>query len=157
MTDDALVPAPLQRLSLPKLAPEFYRHMISLDRAAVTGLGDPVIADLVKLRASQLNHCAFCLDMHATDARANGEQEHRLHTLAAWRETPYFTARERAALALTESVTLVADTHVPDEVYGEAAKHFSEAELAHLIALIVAINAWNRIGVTSRLSPAPKR
>ncbi|WP_354641765.1 carboxymuconolactone decarboxylase family protein [Kitasatospora camelliae] len=157
MTDSTTVPAPVQRISLPEQAPAFYRAMIALEQAAKAGLDDPQLVELVKIRASQLNGCAFCLDMHATDARAHGEQEHRLHTLAAWRETPYFTARERAALALTEAVTLVADTHVPDSVYDEAAKQFDQAELAHLIGLIITINSWNRIGVTSRLSPAPKQ
>ncbi|GAA2740080.1 MULTISPECIES: carboxymuconolactone decarboxylase family protein [Kitasatospora] len=156
MTDDALVPAPVQRISLPEQAPDFYRAMTRLEQASKAGFGDPVITELVKVRASQLNGCAFCLDMHTTDARRIGEQEHRLHTLAAWRETPYFTARERAALALTEAVTLVATGHVPDEVYDEAAKQFDQGELAHLIAMIVTINAWNRIAVTSRMSPAPR-
>jgi len=156
MTDHAQVPAPVQRISLPEQAAEFYRSMVKLEQAAKAGFGDPVIIELVKIRASQLNGCAFCLDMHTTDARAIGEQEHRLHTLAAWRETPYFTARERAALALAEAVTLVADSHVPDHVYDEAAKQFEQGELAHLIAVIIAINSWNRIAVTSRMSPAPK-
>ncbi|MFB7947334.1 carboxymuconolactone decarboxylase family protein [Kitasatospora phosalacinea] len=157
MTDESTVPAPALRISLRDRAPEFYRSLLDASRAAIAGLADPVVTELVNLRASQVNGCAFCLDKHASDARAKGEQEHRLDTLAAWRETPYFTARERAALALTESVTLVAETRVPDAVFDEAAKHFSEAELAHLIALICAINALNRVGVTSRLTPAPKR
>ncbi|MFJ5230001.1 carboxymuconolactone decarboxylase family protein [Kitasatospora sp. NPDC088391] len=155
-TADAPVPAPAQRISLRHLAPEFYRHLLAASRAATEGLADPVLTELVNLRASQLNGCAFCLDLHAADARANGEAEHRLHTLAAWRETPFFTARERAALALTESVTLVAGTHVPDGVYEEAAAHFAEVELAHLLALITSINALNRVGVASRMTPAPK-
>ncbi|MFJ1796179.1 carboxymuconolactone decarboxylase family protein [Kitasatospora griseola] len=156
MTDDATVPAPAQRLALAKVAPEFHRNLIALDRLARTGLGDPVIADLVNLRASQLNGCAFCLDVHSRDAREKGEAEHRLHTLAAWRETPFFTPRERAALALTEAITLVASTHVPDEVFDEAAKHFSETELAHLIGAITTINALNRVGVSTRMSPAAR-
>ncbi|RKE20521.1 carboxymuconolactone decarboxylase family protein [Streptomyces sp. TLI_171] len=156
MTDHATVPAPVRRISLRELAPEFHRHLLAASRAAITGLADPVLTELVNLRASQLNGCAYCLDLHAADARKNGESEHRLYTLSAWRETPYFTARERAALALTESVTLLAGTHVPDEVFEEAAKHFAEAELAHLIALITSINALNRVGVTSRLSPPPR-
>lgn len=127
-TPDALVPAPVQRISLPEQAAEFYAAMIKLDRAARTDV-DPTLAELVKIRASQINGCAFCLDMHTTDARAQGEQEHRIHTLPAWRETPYFTAKERAALALTEAVTLVTDGHVPDAVYDEAAKLFDQREL----------------------------
>ncbi|WP_033219276.1 carboxymuconolactone decarboxylase family protein [Kitasatospora phosalacinea] len=156
MTDDSTVPAPALRISLRERAPGFHRPLLEASRAAIAGLADPVLAELVNLRASQINGCAFCLDKHASDARANGEREHRLDTLAAWRETPYFTARERAALALTESVTLVAGTRVPDAVFDEAAKHFSESELAHLIGLICAINALNRVAVTSRLTPAPK-
>ncbi|WP_371498502.1 carboxymuconolactone decarboxylase family protein [Kitasatospora sp. NBC_00374] len=153
---DAAVPAPVQRISLPEQAAEFYRAMIKLDRAATAGL-DPILAELVKIRASQVNGCAFCLDMHAVDARKLGEQEHRIYSLPAWRETPWFTARERAALALTESVTLVTDGHVPDAVYDAAAKLFDQQELAQLIALIITINSWNRIAITSRMSPAPKQ
>ncbi|MFG3050874.1 carboxymuconolactone decarboxylase family protein [Kitasatospora sp. NPDC048239] len=149
------VPAPAQRISLPDLAPDFYKAMIGLDRAARKGV-DPVLAELVKVHASMINGCAFCIDMHSTDAVKEGEQEHRLLSLPAWRETPWFTARERAALALTESVTLLTQGHVPDAVYNEAAEQFEPEELAQLIALIVTINSWNRIGVTSRLSPAAK-
>ncbi|MFD9692027.1 carboxymuconolactone decarboxylase family protein [Kitasatospora sp. NPDC059146] len=149
------VPAPELRLQLGRLAPEFYQAMIAVDRASRQGL-DPVLAELVKVHASMINGCAFCIDMHATDARKNGEQDHRLVSLPAWRETPWFTARERAALALTESVTLLTQGHVPDAVYAEAAAHFEQAELAQLIALIATINAWNRIGVSTRMSPAAK-
>ncbi|MFJ8442348.1 carboxymuconolactone decarboxylase family protein [Kitasatospora griseola] len=156
MTDDATVPAPAQRLALAKVAPEFHRNLIALAGLAKAGLGDPALTDLVHLRASQLNGCAYCLDVHSREAREKGEAEHRLHTLAAWRETPFFTPRERAALALTEAVTLVADTRVPDEVFDEAAKHFSETELAHLIGVIATINALNRVGVSTRMSPAPR-
>lgn len=158
MTSDntAYVPAPTRRIAVHEVAPEFYRAMIKLDQAAAVGL-ERSLLELVKMRASQINGCAFCLDMHGTDARENGEQEHRLYTLPAWRETPWFTARERAALALTEAITLVTQGHVPDEVYDEAAKQFSEQELAQLIAMIVTINAWNRIAITSRTSPAPKQ
>ncbi|QKW20977.1 carboxymuconolactone decarboxylase family protein [Kitasatospora sp. NA04385] len=156
MTHDPTVPAPALRISLRDRAPGFHRSLLGASRAAIEGLGDPVLTELVNLRASQINGCAYCLDKHAGDARANGERDHRLDALAAWRETPYFTARERAALALTESVTLVAGTRVPDTVFDEAAKHFSETELAHLIGLICAINALNRVGVTTRLTPAPR-
>ncbi|MER7845431.1 carboxymuconolactone decarboxylase family protein [Kitasatospora sp. NPDC096077] len=154
-TVNEAVPAPEQRLVIPKLAPEFYQAMTAVDRASRQGL-DPVLAELVKVHASMINGCAFCIDMHATDARKNGEQDHRLVSLPAWRETPWFTARERAALALTESITLLTQGHVPDAVYAEAAAHFDQAELAQLIALIAIINAWNRIGVSTRMSPAAK-
>ncbi|MDH6128977.1 carboxymuconolactone decarboxylase family protein [Kitasatospora sp. GP82] len=153
---NAYVPAPVQRISLPELAPEFYRAMIKLDSAASAGL-DPIIAELVKIHASMINGCAFCLDMHTTDARKIGEQDHRIYSLPAWRETPWFTARERAALALTEAVTKVTEGHVPDEVFDEAAKVFEEKELAQLLAMIITINSWNRIAIASRLSPAPKQ
>ncbi|MBV6701411.1 carboxymuconolactone decarboxylase family protein [Kitasatospora aureofaciens] len=152
---DTPVPAPEQRISVPQLAPDYYQAMFAVDRASRIGL-DPKLAELVKVHASMINGCAFCIDMHATDAVKNGEQDHRLVSLPAWRETPWFTAKERAALALTESVTLLTQGHVPDAVYNEAAAQFEEAELAQLIALIATINAWNRIGVASRLSPAAK-
>ncbi|MGW6913246.1 carboxymuconolactone decarboxylase family protein [Kitasatospora sp. NPDC054939] len=150
-----LVPAPDRRLDLAGSAPDFYATMRALDGAARKGV-DPVLAELVKVRASMINGCAFCIDMHSTDAVKAGEQEHRLLSLPAWRETPWFTARERAALALTEAVTLLTEGHVPDAVYQEAAAQFSEAELAHLIGLICVINSWNRISVTCRFTPAPK-
>ncbi len=141
-----------QRLSLRRLLPRFYQAMFALDAAAHEGL-DPSLAELVKVRASQLNGCSFCIDRHAADARAAGEDEFRLYALSAWRETSFFTARERAALALAEAVTLLPSTGVPDDVYDEAAALFTEQELAQLIALCVAINAWNRIGVATRMSP----
>ncbi|MFF7453463.1 carboxymuconolactone decarboxylase family protein [Kitasatospora sp. NPDC008115] len=152
---DGPVPAPAQRISLPDLAPEYYKAMSAVERAARQGV-DPVLAELVKVHASMINGCAFCIDMHSTDAVKNGEQSHRLLSLPAWRETSWFTAKERAALALTESITLLTQGHVPDAVYDEAAAHFEQTELAQLIALIITINSWNRVGVTSRLSPAAK-
>ncbi|MBD0675107.1 carboxymuconolactone decarboxylase family protein [Streptomyces sp. CBMA156] len=155
VTNGAPVPAPEQRMPMHKLAPAFYQAMVALDRASREGV-DPVIAELVKVHASMINGCAFCIDMHAADARKHGEQDHRMLSLPAWRETPWFTARERAALALTESVTLLTQGHVPDAVYAEAAAQFDETELAQLIALITTINAWNRIGVSTRLSPAAR-
>ncbi|MFD4659998.1 carboxymuconolactone decarboxylase family protein [Kitasatospora sp. NPDC058444] len=155
VTNGAPVPAPEQRLRMNKLAPAFYQAMVAVDRASREGV-DPVIAELVKVHASMINGCAFCIDMHATDAREHGEQDHRMLSLPAWRETPWFTARERAALALTESVTLLTEGHVPDDVYAQAAAQFDETELAQLLALIVTINAWNRIGVSTRMSPAAR-
>jgi len=111
------------------------------------------LLELVKTRASQINGCAFCLDMHTKDARAHGETEQRLHTLAAWHETPFFSERERAALAWTEAITRVADTHVPDEVFEQVRKHFTEKELADLTFAIVAINGWNRLAIAFRPVP----
>jgi AhpD family alkylhydroperoxidase len=127
-----------------------YKAMQALE-AAVRGSGlDLTVFELVKTRASQINGCAYCIDMHTKDARANGETEQRLYALSAWRETPFFTDKERAALALTEAVTLVAETHVPDDVVEEAQRHFDEAELSQLVFAIVTINAWNRLAITAR-------
>ncbi|HET7314278.1 carboxymuconolactone decarboxylase family protein [Salinisphaera sp.] len=109
------------------------------------------LLELVKMRASQINGCAFCLDMHSKGARAAGESEQRLYTLNAWRETPFFSDRERAALAWTEAVTRVADTHVPDNVYEQAAQYFNDNELLDLSLAIAAINSWNRLAIASRM------
>ncbi|WP_329052991.1 carboxymuconolactone decarboxylase family protein [Streptomyces violaceus] len=128
--------------------------MSALSKVAKQGLGDPALAELVVIRASQLNHCAFCLDMHLAIARRYGVSERQLDLLAAWEEAEdVFDERERAALALTEAVTVLTAGFVPDEVYENAAKHFGEARLAHLIGLIVAINNWNRVMVGRRIPP----
>ncbi|GGN82867.1 alkyl hydroperoxide reductase AhpD [Streptomyces albiflavescens] len=141
------------RLNWAQLAPDVYKAMIKLDAAARRGV-DPVLLELVKIRASQLNHCAFCLDMHTKDALAAGESVERIVQLSAWEESEHFyTEQELAAIALTEAVTVLTDGFVPDEVYERAAAHFDEAELAQLIAAITVINAWNRFGVTCRLVP----
>src|SRR5262252_7258250 len=112
---------------------------------------------LIKMRASQINGCAFCLDMHSIDARAAGETEQRLYTLDAWAETPFFTDRERAALAWTEAVTLVSETHVPDDVYEETRQHFSEKELVDLTLAVGMINMWNRLAISTRSVPGRYR
>ncbi|MFC8200926.1 carboxymuconolactone decarboxylase family protein [Streptomyces sp. NPDC057298] len=141
------------RLEWAKFAPEVYKAMVRLDAAARAGL-DPVLLELVKIRASQLNHCAFCLDMHTKDALAAGESVERIVQLGAWEESRHFyTEKELAALALTEAVTVLTDGFVPDGVFETAARHFDEAELSQLIAAITVINAWNRFGVTCRLTP----
>jgi AhpD family alkylhydroperoxidase len=114
---------------------------------------DPAIKDLVKLRASQINGCTFCVDMHWTEARERGAEELWLAHVAAWRESPRFSERERAALALCEAVTHVSETHVPDDVWNEAAEHFDERELAHLVFEIGAINLWNRVSISARTPP----
>jgi len=141
------------RIDFEKHAAGFYGAMAHLDQAATKELDNAgievLLRELVRIRASQLNGCAFCIDMHTKDARAAGETEQRIYALAAWRETPFFTDRERAALALAESVTLMPQTHVPDADFAEAAGQFSETELGALISLIVTINAWNGIGVTT--------
>nr|WP_234375653.1 carboxymuconolactone decarboxylase family protein [Streptomyces sp. CB01373] len=136
-----------------KHAPEVYKAMVRMDAAAGRGL-DSRLRELVKIRASQLNHCAFCLDMHTKDALAAGESVERIVQLAAWEESRHFySEKELAAIELTEAVTVLTDGFVPDEVYERAAAHFDEAELAHLIASITVINAWNRFGVTTRAVP----
>lgn len=133
--------------------PEVHKAMVALDAAASKGI-DPTMAELIKIRASQINHCAFCLNMHVRDARSRGETEERVYLLSAWEEAgSLYTERERAALALTEAVTVLTDGFVPDEVYERAAKHFDERELAQVLAMIVTINGFNRIAVTTRKAP----
>lgn len=112
------------------------------------------LLELVKIRASQINGCAFCLDMHTRDARASGETEQRIYVLDAWREAPLFTDRERAALNWTETVTRISETHVPDAVYAHVREHFSEAELLNLTMAVIAINSWNRLAISFRSIPA---
>ena len=138
------------RLSARRLAPDAYQAMVAFDRSIDF---DPRLRELVKIRASQLNGCAYCLDMHTRDAREAEEDERRLATLAGWHESPFFTPRERAAVALTDAVTRLGDHGVSDAVWDEATEHFDQAELAQLLWAIVAINAWNRIGVATRLVP----
>lgn len=142
-----------QRLDYKKLAPDGYKAMAGLEQYARHSGLESSLLELVKTRASQINGCAFCLDMHTKDARAAGETEQRLYALSAWEETPFFTDRERAALAWTEAVTRVANTHVPDEVFQSVRKHFTEKELVDLTLTIVAINGWNRLAVAFRTVP----
>src|SRR5512135_952052 len=118
---------------------------------------EPSLLELVKLRASQINGCAYCIDMHTKDARARGESEQRLYALIVWRETPFFTERERAALAWTEAVTDVARSRVPDDVYHWARQHFSEKELVDLTLAVVVINSWNRLAISFREPPGTYR
>ncbi|MFJ9816374.1 carboxymuconolactone decarboxylase family protein [Streptomyces sp. NPDC101151] len=137
------------RLDFAKSAPKVFRSLIGFDAAAREGLA-PALVELIQIRASHLNHCAYCLHMHTNDARKAGESEDRLHMVAVWREARhFFTPKEQAALALTEAVTRVADAGVPDEAYEEAAAHFEETELAHVLALILAINTWNRVALAT--------
>lgn len=139
-----------QRISLGKAARDVYRAIDALDGGVDF---DPALRELVRLRASQINGCTYCIDMHATDARRAGESQRRLWSLAAWRKTPFFDDRERAALALTEALTRLSDGGVPDDVYDEAARHFDEAELGNLIGAIIAINAWTRVGIATAMQP----
>lgn len=153
MTTNERLPEHTPRLAFGTLLPDVYRKMAQLDAAAAEGV-DPTLLELVKIRASQLNHCAFCIDMHSKDALANGESTDRVVQLSAWRESRHFyTAREVAALELTEAITVITDGFVPDDVYERAAKEFDEKELAHLIAAITVINSWNRIAVSTRMVP----
>jgi AhpD family alkylhydroperoxidase len=145
----AAAQAERNRLDFAKAAPKAFRALIGFDAAAREGL-DPALVELIQIRASHLNHCAYCLHMHTNDARKAGESEDRLHMVAVWREARhFFTEREQAALALTEAVTQVADAGVPDDVYAQAAAHFDEQEMAHVLALIFTINTWNRLALST--------
>jgi AhpD family alkylhydroperoxidase len=143
----------VHRLNAFQASPKAYQAMAALESfVASCGLEKPLLL-LVKMRASQINGCAYCLDMHSKDARALGESEQRLYLLNAWREAPFYTERERAALQWTEAVTLVAEDHVPDEVYERVAKQFSEQELGNLTLAIATINSWNRLCISFRVEP----
>jgi AhpD family alkylhydroperoxidase len=138
------------RLNPYQAAPGVMKAMMALEAQVGGGGLEPALIELVKIRASQINGCAFCLHMHTRDARARGENEERIYLLDAWRESPLFTARERAALAWTEAVTLVSQTHVPDAVYEQARAEFSEEDLVRLTLLVTTINAWNRFAISFR-------
>lgn len=142
------------RLDPQKVSPAAYRAMAGLEMfVRKQSRLEPTLIELIKVRASQINGCAFCIDMHSKDARADGETEQRLYALSAWRETPFFTDRERAALTLTEAITLIGEGHVPDAVYEKAKESFSEEELVNLTLAIITINGWNRIAITFRMVP----
>lgn len=141
------------RIDYAKVARGAYAAMLGLEHyLQQCGLEQPLL-DLIKLRVSQINGCAYCLDMHWKDLRANGETEQRLYGLDAWEESPYYTDRERAALSWAESVTKVSETHVPDEVYEKARKQFNDKELADLTLAVATINAWNRLAIAGRSVP----
>lgn len=138
------------RIDYEKVAPEAVQAMLKLESyVRASGIEHPLL-ELVRLRASQMNGCAFCVDMHTKDARAAGETEQRLYEVAVWHDAPFFTERERAALAWTEAVTGVSWQHVPDDVFQEARRYFSEKELVDLTMAIIAINGWNRLSITFR-------
>jgi len=141
------------RIDLMHVTPGVVQAMLGLERQVRKSGLDPQLLDLVRMRASQINGCAYCLDMHSKDARANGETEQRLYGLDAWRETPYYSARERAALEWTEALTLVSETHVPDDVYERVREQFSEDELVHLTLAVISINGWNRLNIAARTVP----
>jgi AhpD family alkylhydroperoxidase len=141
------------RIDYQNASPNAVKAMMALEAAVQqTGL-EPSLIELVKMRASQINGCAYCLDMHSNDARARGETEQRLYLLNAWREAPFYTDRERAAREWTESLTLISENHVPDAVFETVRKQFSEEELANLTLAVVAINGWNRIATSFRVVP----
>jgi AhpD family alkylhydroperoxidase len=140
-----------QRFDHYKADPASIQAMLALEKHVSSTTLDHGLRELIKLRASQINGCAYCVDMHAKDLRKHGETEQRLTVLSVWRESPVFTEKERAALAWTEAVTLVAESRVPDDVYEEFAKHFTEQERVQITLLIGAINIWNRLAVSFRM------
>jgi AhpD family alkylhydroperoxidase len=145
------------RMNFYQAAPDTMKALMALENQIVASGLEMSLIELVKTRASQINGCAFCINMHTQDARKRGETEQRLYLLNAWREAPFYSDRERAALAWTEAVTLISETHAPDDAYNEVRAHFSEAETVNLTALIGAINAWNRLAIAFRaLPPAAK-
>ena len=142
-----------QRLNYAKIAPDALKGMLELETYVAASQLERSLYELVKTRASQINGCAYCLDMHAKDARKAGETEQRLYALSAWRETPFYTERERAGLEWTESLTLISENDVPDALYEAVRKQFNEEELVALTMAIVAINAWNRLAISFRTVP----
>ena len=138
------------RIDISRVSPKTMQAMLQLQKYVNGSNLEYSLQELVKMRASQINGCAYCLDMHSKDARAAGETEQRLYALSAWRETPFYSERERAALAWTEALTLISEDHVPDEVFDAAREHFSEEELVDLSLAIVAINGWNRLSIGFR-------
>lgn len=142
-----------ERMDYGAAAPGAMKAMRGLEAYIKTTDIEQPLVELIKMRASQINGCAYCVDMHSKDARAAGETEQRLYALSVWRETPFFTERERAALEWTESLTLISETHVPDETFEYVRQHFSEKELADLTLVVVLINGWNRFGISFRDVP----
>jgi AhpD family alkylhydroperoxidase len=138
------------RLNAFQAAPELMKAVLALSEASKASSVETTIKELVKIRASQINGCAFCIEMHSREARALGETEERIYLLSGWRESPLYTVRERAALAWTESLTMVAETHAPDDVYEEARRQFSDQALTELTVAIGLINLWNRVQVGFR-------
>jgi AhpD family alkylhydroperoxidase len=145
------------RLDYLRVDPNAFKAMMGLQTYVNESGLEESLLHLVKLRASQINSCGYCIDMHTKDARANGETEQRLYALNAWVETPFYSESERAALAWTEAVTLVGEGHVPDAVYAEACKHFNEKALVNLTLAVVAINGWNRLCIAFRVVPGSYR
>lgn len=146
-----------RRIDLEDVAPGATRAMLALERYVRSSGLEPELLELVKLRGSYLNGCAYCVDMHTKDARARGEAEQRLYAVPVWRETPFFTPRERAALAWTEAVTELGRAGVPDALFEEVREHFTDAELVNLTMAVIAINGWNRLAVSFRAEPGTYR
>jgi AhpD family alkylhydroperoxidase len=144
------------RMNFVQAAPDAYKALLALENQ-IRGSGlEQSLIELVKIRASQINGCAYCIAMHTQDARKHGESEERIYLLDAWEESPVYSGRERAALAWTDAVTRISETHAPDHLYGELRKHFSETETANLTMLIATINAWNRLAISFRSVPQVK-
>ena len=143
------------RINIQEIEPAAYQAMFALEKYLSTSQLDPILLELIKMRASQINGCAFCLNMHAADARKIGETEQRLYLLSVWRETSLFTEAEQAVLALTEEVTQISQ-HVADDTYTKAAAFFDDHQLAQIIMSIVTINAWNRIAISTKKTVGPK-
>ncbi|ERI06973.1 carboxymuconolactone decarboxylase family protein [Aneurinibacillus aneurinilyticus] len=141
------------RFFMEKANPKGYTAMLGLEKYLMSTSIDKKLRELIKIRASQINGCAFCIDMHTKDARKIGETEQRIYALNAWRETPFFTPEERTVLALTEAITLVTEGHVADDVYNEVRRYFDETKTSEIIMAIVTINAWNRIAIATRKIP----
>ncbi len=141
------------RIDLYRLSPEGYKALLGLENYLSKSTVEKKLLHLIKLRVSQINGCAFCLDMHWKDLKVEGETEQRMYSLDAWRETSYYTDRERAALAWAEAVTNITDGHAPDEVFEEARQYFSEQEMADLTLAVTAINSWNRVSIAFRVVP----
>ena len=142
------------RLDFYKASPAAIKALVGVEERIAKSALEKSLTELVRLRASQINGCAFCVDMHTTDARKGGETDRRLATVVVWRETPFFTDRERAAVAWTEALTLVSQDHVPDSVWEAVKPHFSDEEIVDLTLLISAINSWNRFAIAFRKTPA---
>lgn len=142
-----------QRTDISKENPAAYQAMFGLENYLKSTSIDDRTKELIKIRASQINGCAFCINMHTKEARSKGETEQRIYSLSAWRDTNYFTPEERAVLALTESVTVISKEHVPDEVYEDVARHFDAKQVGEIIMAIITINAWNRIAISTKMMP----
>lgn len=143
-----------RRLSIREVQPEAMKGLVMLNSYIHDSGIDPKLNELIKIRASQINGCAYCIDQHSKDARKLGESEQRIYALNAWRETPFFSDAERATLALTEYMTEIATKRVPDEIYTEMTRHYDETKIAQIMMAIITINAWNRIGVATHMMPA---